>query len=454
MTTEDGPTTPECWDPAAEIMRGSSRTFWLLSCLALVVTVGPAFARNASIPLRPPRAEMLFIPDFFQDYASARNYWNNLDPYTDHDISLKLYLSVASTDPDRPYSFKVNAHPPSSVLLFLPLAGLEFSSAFRAWNLTSLLLAFFALLLIIRHLGLPLSPWAALPMVSLALLCNALWDDLLNGQYALILLYLLVVIWAADRSGRPVLAGVFLALATAIKLFPGLLFLYFMLRRRWSALVAGLIASTVIAGATVATFGMNIYQHYFYDVYPRFSWFRNAWTNASLWGFWSRLFDGAPGVKRGYDQTAPILYAPDLALLLTLASGVAVLSFLARFVAKTPSRHPPDDEFGLAIVAMLLVSPLTWPHHLLLLIVPFSITWRQLRPDDTRRWLFLAIVFATLFLSPQLLINYLLDTAQTASPLHALTVFPIQTYMIILFMIFFYGIERPVALAAQQHSGQ
>lgn len=63
------------------------------------------------------------------------------------------------------------------------------------------------------------------------------------------ILLVLAMAAAADlRAGREARAGAWLGLATAIKAFPALVFLYFLLTRRWRGLLAG---SAVAAGLTV-----------------------------------------------------------------------------------------------------------------------------------------------------------------------------------------------------------
>ena len=82
--------------------------------------------------LRPPADR---VNDFFQEWASARNYWGGLPIYTDHTVTLPLYLDL---DPSNPrYSLiEVNAHPPTSVLLAAS-AGISRLPAMLSWSGTS-----------------------------------------------------------------------------------------------------------------------------------------------------------------------------------------------------------------------------------------------------------------------------------------------------------------------------
>lgn len=80
MSTERSPGDRH-WDPAAELAGGSGLLFWALVAIALCVTSsGPLWHRvRGGLSLRA--GGWRFVPDFFQDYASARNYYNGLDVY-------------------------------------------------------------------------------------------------------------------------------------------------------------------------------------------------------------------------------------------------------------------------------------------------------------------------------------------------------------------------------------
>ena len=61
-----------------------------------------------------------------------RNHLTGRPVYTEHTTSLPLYVGVASYPDPR---MARNAHPPTSVLLALPLGYLPFREAALAWNL-------------------------------------------------------------------------------------------------------------------------------------------------------------------------------------------------------------------------------------------------------------------------------------------------------------------------------
>src|SRR5262249_12063331 len=152
------------------------------------------------------------------------------------------------------------------------------------WNLLSLACLAISAWLIVDNLDLPFAPWALLPAVALLMLCYPFWHQMVHGQLNLVLLLLLTGVWLADRQGRPRWSGALLGVATAIKLYPGFVFLYFFLRRDWSAIRAGMLALAAVTGLTAVVLGPEAYRSYFVDVLPRTALRRADWHNLSLSG--------------------------------------------------------------------------------------------------------------------------------------------------------------------------
>src|SRR5262249_36221212 len=124
-------------------------------------------------------------------------------------------------------------------------------------------------------------------------LCRPLREQIYYGQLSAILGALVVAVWAADRSGRPWLAGACLGLAASLKFFPGFLFVYFLLRRRWRVVLAGAATVAALTGLTDAVLGVGAYRDYVEKVLAHLEKYRGHWVNVSLVGFWDKLFDGS-----------------------------------------------------------------------------------------------------------------------------------------------------------------
>lgn len=254
------------WNPLGFLPKEQQRLLWTAAACALAVTHGPAFL--ASFDGTSP-----YIPDFFQEYASARNWAEGLPVYSYHAVSIPRYLGSAMA-PNSPVV--INAHPPTSVLLALPFVKLDFEAAFRLWDFTMLGMLIASGLLVARGLKLQVSAWSLPAIVALMLAGFPFWDQVHQGQLNPLLLLLITGTWLADRSGRPRLAGTLLATAAAIKLFPAFLLLYFAMRRRWDVVISGLIGLATLTGLTALILGGETYVAYVRDAIPEFQWFRGT----------------------------------------------------------------------------------------------------------------------------------------------------------------------------------
>src|SRR5262245_4953253 len=123
--------------------------------------------------------------DFFQDYASARNVL----------LGRPTYSRIA------PSIYQFNIHPPTSVLLALPFANLEYVQSALVWNLLSLVLLAGSLALLQSELRFNGSVTHLVCLTVMLGLWPPLWAHLLFGQFGIPILFLLTLAWKALRHG-------------------------------------------------------------------------------------------------------------------------------------------------------------------------------------------------------------------------------------------------------------
>jgi hypothetical protein len=114
-----------------------------------------------------------------------------------------------------------------------------------------------------------------------------------------------------------------------------------------------------------------------------------------------------------------------------LLSGLAVITTVARVVGRANSRAALDHAYGLAVTGMLLVSPITWDHSLLLLVLPISILLHDPPSSEAAKALLMVSMGAIWFLGHRLVCDRLIPgglVAGFASPVHALTVLAYPSY--------------------------
>jgi hypothetical protein len=413
------------WDPTNSLPTGR-RLLWVALAAVVCALQGPEFVRD----MRPPLDRGL---DFFQDWASARNRTEGLPAYTPHEETAERYLGVR-VDPGDPFFVPVNAHPPTSVLLALPLARLSYSDAFLVWALFSLAAFGGSVWLVGRELGIRCSAWSLLPAATLLLVCYPFRLHVQQGQLAIVLLACVTGAWVAYRRGRQGLAGALLAAATAVKLFPGFLFLFFLLRGRWRVLVGGAISFVVLAILTATALGPDVYAAYFREVLPGVGDFRSGWGNVSLTGVWFKLFDPITDRMR----VEPLLRSPLLARAGALICCGAVAAGLAWLTLRVRSREAENRAFGLGVIVMLLVSPLTWEHYLPLLLIPLALAWVDLPPEGvTRRHLAFVVLVVVLWADSNQVCEPFLPGSylkSVAAPVHTVTVLSLKCYALLGFI--------------------
>jgi hypothetical protein len=398
------------------------RWLWLFLCLSVVVWQAPDFFRS----LYPPRTITF---DFYQDWAAGRNFLNGEPIYADISLTIERYLGWRLPDNWPPWFWRVNTHPPPAVLLTLPLARLDYPDAFLIWNLLSLAALAAALWLMVRQFALRVPAGALLPLAALLLLWYPFRDQVLQGQINLVLLVMLTIAWAAQRSGWSWTAGAAVGAATAIKLFPGLLLVYFILRRQWQ--VAAAWAATLIAITAVSAFvlGTQAYSAYLVEVLPAADQWLSHWYNPSLMAFWRKLFD--PGPAGG--AITPVWRNPVLARVGGLLACAIVVAILIWAILRAKSRSDLDHAFGLAVTAMLLVSPITWSQNLVLLIIPLTFLWMH-PPRSRPERVILMVVVLILFVPPHLVWRVLIPGGWpygVVKPWQTLTGLAFQCYAVL-----------------------
>jgi hypothetical protein len=336
----------------------------ILACGLAVWWYGGEYVNRLMQPRVERFSTSVVVPDFFQEWYSAHLWWSGQSPYAPMESGARAHLHIS---PEVTQGLpRLNAHPPGAVLLALPLGELDFADAFAVWGTLSAWCLAVSVPLLIRGLRPALPGWAVLPLGVAVALSAPFWAQLVHGQLNLFLLLLIVGAWLADRSGRPLLAGGLIGTAALVKLFPAYLLVYFVLARRWRALAAGLTAIGIGLVVTSAVLGPDIWPVYFTEVVPVTQEFASAWPNASLTGWWLKLFD--PSSVWPLVRPTPIVAERSIALAGAVLSALVLTGWLWYCIRRTGGDR--DVGWAAATVIMLLVSPTTWDHYLLLLALP------------------------------------------------------------------------------------
>lgn len=258
---------------------------------------------------------------------------------------------------------------PLMLLMFMPLGMVSYAHSFWLWNLLSILAGLISVFFISR-IYYPNNNAFLLVAIAFFLYFPTFLSVSL-GQVSLLLLLLLVVIWLAARSNKETLAGLLLGFAISLKIFFGLFLLLFLLRARWRLLLTSLVTMVSVFIATSLVFGESVYLEYVH-VIKHVSWYTCNY-NASLLSFFSRLFGILP------EKNIPLFYWPVVGNCLLLVSLLLVLGMFYWLIRHNSNqinqKQQFDMQYSLAIVVMLLLSPLGWVYYFSFLVLPIICIW-------------------------------------------------------------------------------
>ena len=177
-------------------------------------------------------------------------------------------------------------------------------------------------------------------------------DELVVGNVNLLLLGLMTATWLGVRRGDPAgdrLAGAGVGAAAVVKIFPGLLLVWFVMARRWRAAAWTIVVALALLVASVPVTGLRPWLDF-----PR------ALANLSL-------------TSQATDALAPTFWlAPylgfALARILVTLVGLGILVWAARAA-------PRDIDglrlsFAIAVTLSVLMTPALYTSYLTVLVLP------------------------------------------------------------------------------------
>jgi hypothetical protein len=232
------------------------------------------------------------------------------------------------------------------------------------------------------------------------------WMVLRNGQVGMILTFLMTLSWYYLRQERNNAAGISLGVATALKLFPGLVLVYLLFRRRKAFWIGAATAATLLF-FSFSLVGWHNTQDYFRVVHFVQAYYRDYKANLSLLS----VFTGIAPLAR---------FAPILAQ----ASFVALLGLLLYTITRKSRDAGPvtlDLEYAMFMALLPILSPVSWDHYLVILTLPLAVLIACLRnsnPFPERRWWSLGFLLAAAILAvPQPFSAWMANVLRLSRPI-------------------------------------
>lgn len=292
-------------------------------------------------------------------------------------------------------------YPPPFALLMTPFAVIPLIWASMVWYILSVLFIAGSVRLSLEMLGeAKLRPddllWLA--FLPSALVLWLLISALQHGQTTPLVLWLVMVALAYGRSGRDALGGVALAAGILIKVFPALLLVYFVWRRRWR-LVGTTVAALVVGGLVLpsAIYGVR--------------------GNLAYWNEWLARVALPAVSSQSVIEKNPLnttLLGPGLlnnqslsAVLWRIRGGekgravaLVILAVMASITALAGWRIRPGNELAVLssfIAWMVLVPTISWSHYFMLLLLPLTVLVFLARHEQDRMTRFLVSISIVIF---------------------------------------------------------
>lgn len=297
--------------------------------------------------------------DFYTYYQAALTVRDGANPFA------PVVAWMHSYTPGDVFVPNFYVYAPIFAFLLVPFTIFPFAIASLLWGLLNVALLFGAIYSFLRFAGERVSPLTLLLLTAAASLVSVIRLEFYWGQADILLFFLLCASLWAGRSGRPIVAGILLAVACITKP-PLLIFVAYLLWKREYRFVLTTLAGFVVfllAPALVLGGGVLGDQFAIWSFWS--SQYVSFINTESLRGALARLFQINPYVR-------PVVVAPMLATILWLlfVAGIALL-VAARARPRPLGRDTGTViEVGVVTTAMLLVSPLTEYIYMTLLLVP------------------------------------------------------------------------------------
>jgi len=276
--------------------------------------------------------------------------------------------------------FPYFTYPPTWYVLFTPFTSIDWRDAHDIWLVANLVFVAGAIALALLAIGYrPGGIEETLALITLVVGYSPLVFALKECQAnSLVLLIVCAALYLASR-GKNAAAGALIALGAAVKVFPGILLLYFLWKRKFRLAAWGFICLLIIMAASVAAVGWEVHYWYFFKVAPTWASNMRAFDmNQSLAGVVSRALVGGEGIR-------PIAHRPRLARASITLLQTALLAIALWVTRGRASRFNSRVwlEVGLVIVFYQLASTWVLIHHLEWLLIPFLFVWGMSRGAKT-----------------------------------------------------------------------
>lgn len=256
---------------------------------------------------------------------------------------------------------------PIIALLFTPFTSFNRSIAiilFTILGILTILITYYFLIRLTKVSG-----WKKIALLGLFVINGPLYHSIWYGNLTHFVLLVLLLVFFCLKKKREFWLGILLVIAALIKIPLFLLGIYFATRRNWRVVAGFGAALLAIVGASLLLFGVELHLTWYHQCILPFAGKVMASFNVqSLDSFLARLaYSSYKWWPIDIDWRFKVIrYA-----LLSLLVGTTVW---VGWRSQPPQTLEVENlEFSIILCLALLISPISWTHYYLFLLLPFSL---------------------------------------------------------------------------------
>jgi alpha-1,2-mannosyltransferase len=297
-----------------------------------------------------------------------------------------LYVQTLPPGQGQPMIWRTGGYfyPPAFAVALSPLARLPFRQAWWIWRGVCELALLGGIACLVTLARGRFRTSALLVWLLAAIAQPITWRTLRLGQLDALLLLLISGGMLAAAWGRDLRAGSSLGAAAACKLHPGVLVVYFCLRRRWRVVAAALLFFVAANSLAIWIAGWEAHWIYLTQVLPLLNEATVQVDNVSFYAVAGQFL-----IHSGY--AAPGDPAPLALRLLHLVYALLVAGLVLWCWRGADWHTPHQSAVALAagVIGAVLISKFCWTIYLLLLLIPGVLLWEWAPGLADRRALWL-----------------------------------------------------------------
>lgn len=375
-------------------LKHTAKWKWWLG-IGLFAFVTMLFMSSVSIP------ENLFSDLLFSDFVKAyypAGYYILRNPSEIY-YQYQINTNGAELANQMPLGVGGFVNIPIIALLFTPFSYMSKPLAVALFTMAGILavvLFFFVLVNFTRAVL-----WERILIIETVLINGPLYNSLKFGNTTHFILLLLVLVLFFLEKKRDIICGILLAIVTLIKPPIGFLVIYFIFRKRWRVIFGFAVTLVAVTGVSILLFGYQLHLFWLQNVFFRFSNQPLASFNVqSVSGLLARLLTNASLIS-----WQPIVVQWEFKLiqyiLVSLLVGGTI--WICMRSKSSQTLEVQNLEFSIFLCLALIISPISWTHYYLLMLLPLTLYFgNKLAVPKRKIWLGFVMLSILLISLPEI----------------------------------------------------